>query len=226
MFHAHRAQRSRVQKQTFLLTSTGIHAMIVTQDKQTRETLDMGVQKDMIRKYILLISALTVSTFGLVGCNKKPQIEDTSTPQSARDRRVTKDGKLFGDGLTLWGDKRRGRSTETDVGLGINSFLWRGALETLSFAPLLSVDPFGGVILSDWYPLPSNPKERFKISVFITTKDLRSDGIRVAIQHQKIDPKTQQWITIPADSKMASEFEDLILTRARNLKVRNQSQGA
>jgi len=102
-------------------------------------------------------------------------------------------------------------------GIGVNSFLWRAALDTIAFMPVASADPFGGVILTDWYENPETPGERFKLNVYILDKQLRADGIRVAVFKQKMDKDA--WRDDKVPDTMATSIENTILTRARELRV-------
>ncbi|MEO5578480.1 MAG: DUF3576 domain-containing protein, partial [Sphingomicrobium sp.] len=68
--------------------------------------------------------------------------------------------------------------------IGVNAYLWRAAIDTLSFAPLLQADSNGGVIVTDWYTSPQNPGERIKLTVSILDQDLRADALRVAASRQ------------------------------------------
>jgi Domain of unknown function (DUF3576) len=102
--------------------------------------------------------------------------------------------------------------------LGVNAYLWRASLDTVSFMPMASADPFGGVILTDWYSPPEAPAERFKINVFILDRELRSDGIRAAVFRQNKSPDGH-WIDAPVDATTATDFENAILTRARQLRI-------
>ncbi len=102
--------------------------------------------------------------------------------------------------------------------IGVNTFLWRAALDTISFMPVASADPFGGVIITDWYSPPESPTERFKINVFILDRQLRSDGIRATVFRQS-QSQDGRWIDSPVDAKTASDFENSILTRARQLRI-------
>lgn len=104
------------------------------------------------------------------------------------------------------------------LGVGVNAFLWRASLDTVSFMPIASADPFGGVILTDWYAPPETPTERFKINIFILDRQLRADGIRTAVFKQNQAPDGR-WIDAPVDKKTAGDFENAILTRARQLRV-------
>jgi hypothetical protein len=100
--------------------------------------------------------------------------------------------------------------------IGVNSYLWRASLDALSFMPLLQTDSNGGVIVTDWYSNPKNPGERVKVSVTILDADLRADALRVAASRE-----VQQgggWIAAPVQAATVQKLEDIILTRARDLR--------
>ena len=100
--------------------------------------------------------------------------------------------------------------------IGVNAYLWRGALETLSFAPLLSTDSAGGVIVTDWYANPNNPNERVKVTVTILDQDLRADALRVAASRQVA--QGGGWVDAPVQAATVQKLEDIILTKARDLR--------
>ena len=103
-------------------------------------------------------------------------------------------------------------------GLAVNAYLWRAALDTLSFMPLAEAQPAGGVIITDWYANPAAPDERFKMTVYITDKRLRSDGVRVALFRQ-VRTKNQTWQDATTDPETATKLENAILARARQYKL-------
>ena len=100
--------------------------------------------------------------------------------------------------------------------IGVNSYLWRAALETVSFAPLLQVDSNGGVIVTDWYANPGNPGERVKMTITILDTDLRADALRVAASRQVLQGQT--WVEAPVQAATVQKLEDIILTKARDLR--------
>ena len=132
---------------------------------------------------------------------------------------------------SLWGSDEPKRAAEPgggpnagpNVGLGVNSYLWRASLDTLAFMPLSSVDPFGGVIITDWYAPPESPTERFKMSVFIMDRVLRADGIRVAVFRQ-VQVSSGDWVDSAIDQKTAVDMENAILTRAREMRTASAAQ--
>ncbi|MDO7841419.1 DUF3576 domain-containing protein [Sphingomonas immobilis] len=100
--------------------------------------------------------------------------------------------------------------------IGVNSYLWRAALQTLSFMPLLQTDSNGGVIVTDWYVNPAAPTERMKVTVTILDQDLRADGLRVAALREV--NQNGQWVAAPVQAATVQKLEDIILTQARDLR--------
>ena len=100
--------------------------------------------------------------------------------------------------------------------IGVNSYLWRAAVDTLSFAPLITADSNGGVIVTDWYTNPNTPSERVKLTVSIIDQDLRADALRVAASRQV--NQNGVWVNAPVAAATVQKLEDIILTRARDLR--------
>lgn len=100
--------------------------------------------------------------------------------------------------------------------IGVNSYLWRASLDALSFMPLLQTDSNGGVIVTDWYSNPRNPGERVKVSVTILDADLRADALRVATSREV--NQGGNWVAAPVQAATVQKLEDIILTRARDLR--------
>lgn len=152
-------------------------------------------------------------------------IESEAKYPSGLDRNQTGgDDNIYGERESVFGRdglKLLGGGDDEDKddgsGIGVNSFLWRASLDTVSFMPLASADPFGGVILTDWYTPDTNNEERFKINVFILGKQLRSDGVRVRVFKQQRVKGV--WKDIDTPDETATELEDTILTRARQLRI-------
>ncbi|WP_420384246.1 DUF3576 domain-containing protein [Novosphingobium sp.] len=103
--------------------------------------------------------------------------------------------------------------------IGVNAYLWRATLDTLSFMPLLQTDSNGGVIVTDWYANPKNPGERVKVTVSILDQDLRADAVRVVASRQVLQ-RGDVWIDAPVEAATVQKLEDVILTRARDLRRR------
>lgn len=122
---------------------------------------------------------------------------------------------IFGaKGLNIFGRSKE----EGETGIGVNSYLWRASLDTVSFMPLASADPFGGVITTDWYTSSSMPNERVKVNILILNKKLRSDGVRASVFRQVLTTNGT-WQDAEPGENTARALEDAILTRARELKV-------
>jgi hypothetical protein len=100
--------------------------------------------------------------------------------------------------------------------IGVNTYLWKASLETLSFMPLLQTDSSGGVIVTDWYVNPNQPAERMKMTVTILDADLRADAVRVSLQRQVLS--NGQWVDSAVLAATAQKLEDIILTKARDLR--------
>jgi hypothetical protein len=100
--------------------------------------------------------------------------------------------------------------------IGVNAYLWKAALDTLSFMPLLQSDSNGGVIVTDWYVNPNQPAERMKMTVTIFDADLRADAVRVSPQRQVLN--NGNWVDQPVLAATAQKLEDIILTKARDLR--------
>jgi hypothetical protein len=131
---------------------------------------------------------------------------------------------LFGEGGISFGTAgKNGEGGGGQPSLGVNAFLWRGALDTLSFMPLASADPFGGVIITDYYEPPSSPGERFKATAYILGRELRSDGLRVSIFRQVRGPGGQ-WQDAQVSPQTVGDIENKMLARARELRAQQASQ--
>jgi len=104
--------------------------------------------------------------------------------------------------------------------IGVNSYLWRATLDTLAFMPLASADPYGGVVITDWYTNPEKPDERFKCTVYILDTRLRADGLNVTVFKQVRDA-SGAWVDAPANDQTSTDIENAILTRARQLRLSN-----
>ena len=132
---------------------------------------------------------------------------------------------IFGEGgLSLFGnDSGEGDTGGSNAGIGVNSYLWRASLDTIAFMPLKSADPFGGVIITDWYVPPETADERFKINIFILDRTLRSDGVRVGVFRQT-RRSDGVWIDAERDDQLDQQVENRVLTRARQLRIRTTGQ--
>ena len=157
----------------------------------------------------------SIMAFGLTACdyNDHQEFKDQKTLDRERSGTITGPGgilDMFGSG-----DK----NGPGGANLGVNAFLWRASLDTLSVWPVTSADPFGGVILTDWYAPPASPNERFKLNVYIMDRALRADGVRVAVFRQT--QAAAGWQDATVQPETANKIEEAILMRAR--QMRNQT---
>ena len=123
---------------------------------------------------------------------------------------------LVGPGCTRNRDIPTQLAPSRTTSIGVNSYLWRAAIDTVSFAPLLQADSNGGVIVTDWYSHPSSPGERVKLTVAILDQDLRADALRVAASRQTL--QNGVWVNALVSAATVQKLEDIILTRARDLR--------
>jgi hypothetical protein len=130
-------------------------------------------------------------------------------------------GNLTGGGNLLDFGSAKKPKQDNSGGIGVNAYLWRGALDTLSFMPLSSADPFSGVIITDWYSPPTTSGERFKATAYVMGRELRSDGVRVAIFRQVL--QNGQWVDAPISAITVGEIENKVLARARQLREQSQA---
>jgi hypothetical protein len=116
------------------------------------------------------------------------------------------------------GNSNRAEAARVASATQVNSYLWRATLDTLAFMPLVSADPYGGVVITDWYANPEKPDERFKATVYILDTRLRADGLNVTVFKQVRDAGGG-WIDAPLASQTDSDIENAILTKARQLRL-------
>ena len=126
-------------------------------------------------------------------------------------------GSLFGPG-GLFGSKPKDKD-DYGTGVAVNAYLWRASLDTINFIPLVSADPFGGVIITDWYTPSETPNERMKVQVTILDRELRADGVRVSVFKQQTSAKGGNWVDAQVDPRTNIDIENAILTRARQLRI-------
>lgn len=107
------------------------------------------------------------------------------------------------------------RSNEASI--NVNGYLWRASLEVLSIAPLISTDALGGTIITDWYINKNIKDKRLKITAYIRTSELRSDGVKVKVHVQKLIDNV--WSDTVTDNNLALKIENSILNEARNLRL-------
>ncbi len=140
-----------------------------------------------------------------------------------RESDHTTQGSILGDGGAnfLFGPSGPSKiQPGGGSGVGVNAYLWRATLDTMSIWPVASADPFGGVIITDWYAPPTTPNERFKLNIYILGRALRADGVRVSVFRQQRSGNGG-WRNADAQPQTATQIENAILIRAR--QFRNQS---
>ena len=173
-----------------------------------------GMRRSIIGR-VLGAGVLLLALAG-AGCEG---IETTPTKLPDTDNRGARpvEGSIFGGsrGIPLLGGSR---DEGASGGIGVNSFLWRASIDTIAFMPLLSADPFGGVIITDWYAPPETPDERFKMTVYILDRALRADAVQVAVFRQERIGEGQ-WEDRSTSDTTAASLENKILDRARQLRT-------
>jgi len=176
----------------------------------------------------LLAIGAGLSTVGLTGCVGDPNAVKETRSGASGDRnhrdgiqglggRNREQGTIFGPGGLL--GTRAEKQVDNGVGVAVNAYLWRASLDTINFIPLVSADPFGGVIITDWYTPAETPNERMKVQVTILDRDLRADGVRVAVFKQLTSPRGGNWVDAQVDPRTSIDIENAILTRARQLRI-------
>jgi hypothetical protein len=163
--------------------------------------------RTLLKGAIFMVAALALASCSMF------RGEDRAEGQSRAD-----DNAGRGGGVGIFGGGG-GSSRGGEDGIGVNSYLWRASLDTLNFMPLASADPFGGVIITDWYSAPTTPNERFKATVYILDTRLRADALNVSIFRQT--STNGQWADATVDPDTEIQIENSILARARELRLSN-----
>jgi hypothetical protein len=172
----------------------------------------------VVARVFALVVMTGAAAFGLAACSSSdadqqpapqvdaplPRPEPAGTNAQSRD---TGGGGMFG--IFGSGDQK---------GVGVNEFLWRASLDTLHFMPMESADPYAGVIKTNWYTAAQSPNQRLKVTVFILDTRLRTDALRVSVFQQTKD-SAGNWADSSVDPDTTTKIENLILTRARELKL-------
>jgi len=168
-----------------------------------------------------IIAALAATGLLMAGCgNLGPNPEPM--PRGPKHRGV--EGKLFGEegisvsSITSGSLFRGGDDKDKGDALPVNKFLWQASLDTLSFLPLASTDPFTGVIATDWGTSPQNPNERFKVTAYMVNSALAASSLKVAVFREVRGPNGA-WVSASVDPETARKLEDAILTRARQIRI-------
>jgi len=164
----------------------------------------------------LFPATAAVALLGLSACSgvktSSPDINSPTVPGGSTASQADSSG-----GLSFLIGKGGGGNGGGASQIEVNAYLWRATLNTLSFMPLVSADPFGGVIITDWYTPPASPGERFKVNAYILSRQLTADAVQVSVFHQV--NQGGQWVDSPADPSVASGLEDRILAQAADLQA-------
>ncbi len=142
--------------------------------------------------------------------------------RDAETRLQTGGGLLGKGGLSIGGvlgNNKKDKVSETSIAMSVNVFLWRGALETISFMPISSADQVGGIIITDWYSTSDNPNERCKLNIFITGTSLKTENLRVASFCQEL--KEQTWINKNIAEENNTKLENAILNKAKKIRLQS-----
>jgi hypothetical protein len=172
------------------------------------------------KSVILLLGALALSGCGAFserGTAAPPIDDDSLATRRAEDGSVL---DLVGVDSTITSDPNRG---EAFVG-SVNRHLWRASLDTLSFLPIASTDPFTGVIATDWGTALDTETERFRVTAFVTSTALSPESLRVAVFREVRDDRGA-WVTAPVAVDTPRQIEDSILVRARQLRIAEREAG-
>jgi hypothetical protein len=142
-----------------------------------------------------------------------PTVEAPPPPAAPAQAATESDG---GSVLDWFGSS--GSSSDQRKGVAVNAYLWRASLDALSFMPMEQTDPFGGTIKTGWYDPPNTPNERLRIAVYILDSRLRADALRVSV-FKEVKKPTGEWIDAAVDPETVTKLENLILNKARALKI-------
>ena len=164
-------------------------------------------------------TALVLATVATLGACANDFVFEDDYPTKGNTADA-ESGSLF-EAITLNLGGLTGGNKETESGLAVNADLWRAALDTLSFMPLASADPNGGVIITDWFNDPKQTGERFKANVVISGRTLRADALRITLFKQV--HRNGAWVNAEPTENVGRQLENLVLTRARDFKVARQS---
>ena len=164
------------------------------------------------------MTMLLVLTLYVTGCSSKDAVE---TPKNYnREENISFfTGKPVGTNVLELGKEKTGFGS-----MPVNALLWRAALDIASIVPLDDVDTFGGSIVTEWYAPDDQPYRRLKLAVFVVGLELRSDAIQVRAYVQVKSADNKEWITAGRDESLGRKIEDLILTRARELRASGVSE--
>jgi hypothetical protein len=173
-----------------------------------------------IMRTIILPASLGLGLLSLSACGSHPtQNTDIYNPET--NNLPPQQQGASGGLLSFVKGSTASSSAPAANSIQVNAYLWRASLDTLAFMPLVSADPFGGVIITDWYVPPATPNERFKADAYILSPKLTANALTVTVFHQI--QQNGQWVDAPVDPATANGLEDRILERAADLQAQAQN---
>jgi hypothetical protein len=182
----------------------------------------MDMRRSYLARWAILGSACAIMT----ACgDKNYAAEDPVGPRPgpAREFDDRFDESVFGDGglsLTrILNGESAGEAPGQSGSLPVNRFLWQASLDTLSFLPLASTDPYTGVIATDWGAAPNQPGERFKVTAYMVSPALSASSLKVAVYREVRDAEQGVWVPATVSPETPRKIEDAILTRARQIRI-------
>ena len=162
----------------------------------------------MIKKLFLISFVIVIGS-----CSNNSGVTNPVSGEKPKRGLFSKDASK---GISLDSILNPQSSGSYESGANVNAYLWRASLNILSFTPLISTDALGGTIISDWYVNKKNKNQRMKITAFIKTSDLRSNGIAVKVHIQNF--KDGSWSETYTNKDLETKIEDNILNEAINLR--------
>lgn len=156
------------------------------------------------------------------GCSSLPFPSDDDYPLSDVQTVSSSSGDRSESSTSITSSQTAG-ALAAGQGVAVNGYLWRACLDILSFMPLTSADPFGGVVITDWYSPPNAPFTRFKATAYILSSSLQSDALKISVFRQ-IRSDDGEWLESEINKNVAIDLENTVLARARELKVRVNPQ--
>ena len=161
----------------------------------------------MIIKILIMLSTLMV-----LSCSNSQTVPNPVTGKKIKPGIFSKDAEKGVSITDLLNPKDKG-----GMSANVNGFLWRASLNILSMAPLISTDALGGTIITDWYINKNIKNQRIKITAFIKTSELRSDGINIKVHIQNFE--NNGWSNTFTNKNLETKIENQILNEARILRI-------
>lgn len=174
----------------------------------------MGLFSTRIASGLLALLAI-----GACGKLAGPPAKD-SFPPASRENRLAYGKEGRGDNGSLKDLVLGDRNGSNENALPVNKYLWRASLDTLSFLPLASTDPFSGVISTEWGASPDAPNERVRVTAYVEGTELTARALDVSVFRETLNP-TGAWVAGTVNPQTAAQVKDKILLRARELRIQD-----